>query len=142
MKTPVVEVVRRRSPRLVEPPSAPLPPAVLSALGAIVRDMRDVPRDCIRDPAELFIWLRRMAGRIEGVGRMRVVGAVPAPVRLAALPHQQSATPRDLAEAVFGASLKGAAKPVERRTITSRKGATVKVETRRAKAAGQFEMQI
>lgn len=136
-----VEVIRRRGPRPAEPPSAPLPPTVLSALGAIVRDMRDVPRDCIRDPAELVIWLRRMAGRVEGVGRMRVVGVVSQPVQPVALPPPRSATPRDLAEAVFG---KGPApsRAAGLRTIVSRRGQTVRVEVRRARAAGQMELGL
>ncbi len=136
MTAPVVEVLRRRGPRPVEPPSAPLPTPVTAALAAIVRDMRDVPRDCLRDPAELFIWLRRMAGRVEGVGRMRMAGALPA---------ARPASPRDLAEAVFGtAPTAGKSQAVARRPavrmVTSRKGRAVPVELRRARTAGQMEL--
>lgn len=75
IRRPIVEVVPRRGARPASGLPSPLPDAVLSALAAIVADMRDIPRDCIRDPAELVLWLRRMAGRVEAVSRMTVPGA-------------------------------------------------------------------
>ena len=151
---PVVEILRRRGPRPVEPPSAPLPPVVLTALAAIVRDMRDVPRDCLLDRAELVHWLRRMAGRVEGVGRMRVPDFEIAQKRkltrmLVSSPYDAvgkidksaPATPRDLAEAVFG---KGSSSTRAQgpRTIVGRRGRVVRVEVRRARAAGQMELGV
>ena len=138
MRAPVVEVVRRRCPRPVALPTAPLPPVVLTALAAIVRDMRDVPRDCLRDPAELFHWLRRMANRVEGVGRMRAPGTTPRLVRPAGPAAARPAIPRDLDEAVFGRVSSSAVTPGTR-TIVSRRGWAVRIEVRRARAAGQME---
>lgn len=122
-------------------PGAPLPPAVLSAIAAIVRDMRDVPRDCITDRAELMHWLRRMAARVEGVGRMQAVLAPPRPKRAPAPLPARPATPRDLAEAVFGKGSASARTPGPR-TITSRRGRAVRVEVRRAREVGQPEMKV
>ena len=159
-----VEVVRVRSRRPVEPPSAPLPTTVLAALASIVRDMRDIPRDCIVDRAELLHWLRRMANRVEGVGRMRVLGVVPiSPKRIIhqignganalnpssmpktggrfALPGSSNPIPRDLAEAVFGKGPTIVRAPGPR-TILSRKGRVVRVEFRRAQANGQTELRF
>ena len=112
---------------------------MLSALASIVRDMRDVPRDCLRDPAELLFWLRRMANRVDGVGRMRVAGSSPSrPARSA--PQTASKNGTSLAQSVFGKASKDNIKPIERRIITGRKGRAVKVETRRARQHGQMEM--
>lgn len=156
-----VEVVRLPRRRLPAPPSAPLPEPVQAALASIAGDLRHLPRDCIGDPGELLMWLRRMAGRVEGVGRMRVPGDGPIfPKRItqgnasdgSALgvisgpktaggfvpPCGSDPTSRDLAEAVFGKGpVAGAPGP---RTITSRRGRTVRVEVRRARAAGQMEL--
>ena len=147
-------VVERLPRRASAPPTAPLPEPVLTALAAIVRDMRDVPRDCFRDPAEMLFWLRRMARRVEGVERMRVPAVPPRPSGLSRLLATPRAVPsaRQTAEAVFGIaastvqpgpgdafSRTGANKT---RTVTSRKGRVVPVEIRRARAGGQLELRV
>ncbi len=75
-----------------------------AALAAIVRDMRDVPRDRIVDRAEMIHWLRRMARRVEGVATMRApVAALPRP---SGSPEPRRVSPpvqtaRQAAEAAF-----------------------------------------
>lgn len=117
---------------------------VALALADIVRDMRDVPRDCFMDRAEMIHWLNRMARRVEGVATMkaptsprivrRPLAIGPAPTRALAA-HQQ-------AEVVFGSAPKSSTKPVERRTVTSRKGRAVPVEVRKARQHGQMEFGL
>ena len=140
-----VELVPRRDAHSVEFPSAPLPMTISSVLAAIVRDMRDVPRDCLVDRAELLFWLRRMANRVEGVGRMGVPVSPDLGIsRRLAQPAEISAhssTSRDLVEAVFGKGSRSTRAPGPR-TIISRRGQSVRVEVRRARAGGQLELGL
>lgn len=124
----------------VRPSTVPLPPNVTSALGSIASDLRHLPRDCIMDRAELLHWLNRMARRVDGVAAIRVqaAGSAPKPPPLASASRPARLSPRDQAEAVFG---KAPPTAPSLRTITS-KGRTVRVETRRARAAGQMELGL
>ena len=141
MTRPVVETVRRGGARPVEPPSAPLPAAVLTALAAIAGDLRHIPRDCVVDRAELLHWLRRVANRVDRVATLRVTTPLRRPVaamaRPAAAPRALSA--REQAEAVFGRG-PAAARLGPSRTVLSRKGRAVMVEVRRA--TGQMELGL
>lgn len=91
--TPLAEnsAVRNQGVRTVRgargwapPPSdtAPLPAEVLKALRSIVADMRSIPREVITDRGELIHFLNRMAGRVDGVAKLRVAFTPPAPKRL------------------------------------------------------------
>ncbi len=128
-----------------QPDLAGLPPNILSALAAIAQDLRHTPRDCFVDRAELVHWLNRLARRVDGVAAIRTPIAPPAvrrpPTASAARPRPASA--RSEAEAVFGK-----AKPTKSltapRTITTRKGRSVRVETRRSrwKSPAQTELEF
>lgn len=81
----------------------PLPTTIVSALRSIVSDMRDIPRDCIVDRAELLHWLRGLARRVEGIQAMRVPSAEH--LRQGRKIHKRQAdkatTARAAAEALF-----------------------------------------
>lgn len=126
----VVKPANRHAPT---PDTAPLPDAVVGALAAIAGDLRHLPHDCIIDKAELLVWLRRMAGRVDGVAALRMTLSPPRPKRAPPVPAG-----RDLAEAVFGPS--GARGGTATRTVTGRRGRQVAVETRRARERGQIEL--
>ena len=138
-----VEVIRIRSRHAPPVGTDPLPMAVLGALQAIAREMRDVPRDCVVDRAELLHWLRRMANRVDAVSALRVTLAVPKPKRTLVIPASAEAvlSARDRAEAVF-AKEPVVTKPQAPRTILNRKGRVVRVEFRRAEAHGQTRLQF
>ena len=137
-----VVVVERAVPRVVVKPAsrhapaldtAPLPEPIVATLAAIATDLRHLPRDAIGDAAELLLWLRRMAGRVDGVAALRVRTSPPRPRRSPAAPAGQ-----DLAQAVFGPS---GHRCGATRMVTSRRGRQVAVETRRAWGErGQIEL--
>ncbi len=143
-------------------PTVPLPAEVRAALSGIVKTLRNVPRDCIHDPPELFHFLNRQARALERVRDQPVLvsaptiprTSVPAPAATSA-PRALSA--RDRAEAVFRSgdpsadpSHQAVARGVfaapgvstRPRIIMSRKGRQVRVEVRRARAAGQMELGL
>ena len=64
--------VLARKPR--ERADSALSPTAITALESIAAALRDVPRDCIRDPGELVMWLRKLARRVDGVAAMRAPG--------------------------------------------------------------------
>ena len=161
----------RRTPSV---PTVPLPAEVRTALSGVAAALRDVPRDCILDRAELFHWLRRLARRVDDIRDKPVPAPTTARTSPAASSPMSSLTSpsrvmsaRERAEAVFrGASdpstpMAGVASPVTSRRaaaeamfrpggtapprpriILSRKGRQVRVEVRRARAAGQMEMPL
>jgi hypothetical protein len=119
-------------------------PDAVRALQEVAASMRNMPRDCAVDRAELLLWLSRMARQVEAIAltgfepseRPR---AVPAPRQpFLGRPH---ADPRKIAEAVFGCRVSSARHAT---TTASRKGRAVKVEIRRSRlvAAGQTELSL
>ena len=46
-------------------PTVPLPADLRATLSTIATTMRNVPREAIHDPPELFVWLNRLAKAIE-----------------------------------------------------------------------------
>ena len=95
----------RRAPSV---PMVPLPAEVRIALSGVAASLREVPRDCIVDKAELFHWLRRLARRVDDI-RDRPM-PVPTTARTSpaalsptsALPSPPRAlSAREFAEAVF-----------------------------------------
>ena len=136
-----VECLPRRSP---PPNTAPLPDPVRAALGSIASDLRDIPRDCLTDRMELLHWLRRTANRVDGVSAM-AVAATTGKSPVVARPrhrHPDAARPvsaREVAEAVFGAAKPRAARTAPR-TITTREGRSVRVETRPGRDGGQMDL--
>ena len=150
----------RRTPTA---PTVPLPAEVRAVLSGIVKTLRNLPRDCIHDPPELFHFLNRQARALERVRDQPVPvspptaprTSVPAPAATSA-PRALSA--RDRAEAVFRGSGDPLADPSHQaiaqavfapasvsarpRIIMSRKGRQVRVEVRRARAAGQMELGL
>lgn len=118
-----------------------LPDAVRTVLSAISDDLRHAPRDCLRDPAELVFWLGNMARRIDAAAEMAVqVASPPVPRSRVRSTPLRAATAREVAAGVFDRAPKAGRKPVETRTVTSRKGRVVRVETRRRSPPGQFEL--
>lgn len=114
-----------------------LPLEVRTALSAIAADLRHMPRCCVYDKAELVCWLSRIARRVEAERDRKVPPPPRHPIRPAA-PHRVQSI-RDRAEAVFKAS----PMPPKPRTVTSRKGKAVRVETRRSgRFSEQIEMQL
>ena len=138
-----VEVVRVRSRYAPPVGTDPLPAVLLDALQAIARELRHVPRDCIVDRAEMLHWLRRLAGRVDGVAALRVALPHPKPKQPPAgsAGALTSISARDRAEAVFGKAPSGEkfARPW---SITDRKGRRVRVEFRKAQANGQTELSF
>ena len=110
-----------------------IPAEVLRVLKSIAADMRAVPREIVHDPAELFLWLRRMAARLDGVERIH---AEPRPQPSKPAPEPQNLT----VGGVFGrpgysgseAGPKSAPRAGKsgRRTITGPQGQRIPVETR------------
>lgn len=156
------------SPRRVPiTPTVPLPADLRATLSTIATTMRNVPREAIHDPPELFVWLNRLAKAIE---RLRDQ-PMPAPQATARPPSSAPALPtppralsaRERAESVFSTvpptsgmtqvapsppesaegmfRSSGAALP-RPRIVMDRKGRGVRVEVRRARAAGQMEMPL
>lgn len=154
-RTPIVEAV-------------PLPAETRRALSGIVKQLRDVPRAIIGDPAEVVHFLGRTARALE---RLRDQAVTPAPTPGAtssrpAIPSPAPTSPPraltalERAEAVFrtappptagGTSAPPSAETVFRSTsgtlprpriVVDRKGRGVRVEVRRAREAGQMEMPL
>ena len=153
-------------------PAVPLPSDTRAALSGIAKALRDVPRECIHDPPELFHWLNRQAMAIERLRDQpmptpQAITRPPSPVpALPAPPRALSA--RERAEAIFSTttgptsgmtqaepSPPESAKGMTMMVIPSRSGALprpwivmdkkgrgVRVEVRRARAAGQLEMPL
>ncbi len=126
----------------------PLPDAVQAVLQAIGSDLRDIPRDCLMDRMELLHWLRRMARRVDAVAAMTTPANARDHRTIERPRHRhtdigRSLTSREVAEAVFGK-----AKPTKSRTaprtIITRKGRSVQVETRRRrwKSPAQTELEF
>ena len=160
------------SPRRVPiTPTVPLPADLHATLSTIATTMRNVPREAIHDPPELFVWLNRLAKAIE---RLRDQ-PMPAPQATARPPSSAPALPtplralsaRERAEAVFSTvppttgTPPAAPSPAESaggmtmmvtpsrgsplprpRIVMDRKGRGVRVEVRRAREAGQMEMPL
>lgn len=144
-------VENRRGARILRTISAPeavsarmLPEPALDALASIADDLRHLPNDCIVDRAELIHWLNRMARRVDGVAAMKA----PVPKRESPLRNRhgnshngRALSVREVAESVFGkpptASVPGRNTA---RTIITRRGRSVRVETRRARANGQLDL--
>ena len=161
----------RRAPSI---PTVPLPAEVRTALSAIAKALRNLPRECIHDPPELFHFLARQARALDWVRDQpmpipmtaRTSPSAPSPtLALPSFPRALSA--REQAEAAFCSTgdpstpTSGVVSPVTSswaaaepmfhpsgtalprpRIILSRKGRQVRVEGRRARAAGQLEMPL
>lgn len=147
--------------------TVPLPAEFRTALSGVSAMLRDVPRDCIIDKTELFHWLRRLARRVDDI-RDKPMPVPPTPLRTSAPTSARSAPSRalsvhDEAESMFRASVDLSApssglRPAPShhakaqamfrsalprpRIVLSRKGRQVRVEVRRARAAGQLEMPL
>ena len=137
--------------------TVPLPAETRTALSAIVKTMRDVPRALIGDPAEVVHFLGRTVRALERLRDQPVSVASASPKLAAATPapslaRPQATTARQAAEAVFRTpstrpqvtaetlhSESAGAVP-RPRIIMDRKGRGVRVEVRRAREAGQIEM--
>jgi len=126
----------------------PLPDAVQAMLSAISSNLRDIPRDCLVDRMELMHWLRRMARRVDGVAAMTTLASARDHRTIERPRHRhtdigRSLTSREVAEAVFGAA-KPKSTRTPPRTITTRKGRSVRVETRRRrwKSPAQTELEF
>ena len=148
----------RRTPTA---PTVPLPAEVRAALSGIVATLRNLPRDCIHDPPELFHFLNRQARALERLRDQPVPVSTPANPRTsvpapAATSAPRALSARDRAEAVFRSGEPSAgpshqaghesmflpSAPPRPRIIMSRKGRQVRVEVRRARAAGQMELGL
>lgn len=117
--------------RTSQPELVPLPVPIQIALRSVTSDLRNIPRDCIYDRAELIHWLNRMARRVEGIERTKVPAERPGWNAPKPAPcHPSLVTARDAADAVFGTTSRPTARKPPVRTVTSRKGRAVKVETR------------
>lgn len=150
-------MIRSTTPRRHSAPErVPLPAETRAALKSISDDLRNMPRDCIGDRAELLFWLNRLARRLDaerdrtapgpsyGLGAANGsqnsgMGRV-SPTQSAQRLHA-SATARERAEAVFKPETKASSMPPKPRTVVSRKGKKVRVEVRR-RAAVQIEMEL
>ncbi len=147
--------------------TVPLPIETRTALSAIARTMRDVPRSLIGDPAEVVHFLGRTARAIERLRDQPVsttgpaakatrptakAPSLPPPPRAlsareraeavfsgAAPPTSTTSSPPTSPEAMFRAS--GGALP-RPRIVMDRKSRGVRVEVRRAREAGQMEMPL
>ncbi len=154
----------RRAPADV---TVPLPAEHRASLSVIAKALRNVPREAIHDPPELFVWLNRQAKALERA-RDTPVPLAPSTSRsstpglpLPSPPRALSA--RERAEAAFiGApsklgdmsALSSSPTVVETmlrssggraprpRIVMDRKGRGVRVEVRRAREAGQMEMFV
>lgn len=125
----------RRSPPV---PTVPIPPEARAALDAVIRDMRDVPRAIIGDPAEVVHFLGRQARRLAGVRDLRVPVAplpAPKPPSAALMVPAGAAAARAAAESTFSTPARkspaSAAAP-RSRVVRNRHGHAVPVELRRA----------
>ena len=89
-------------------PTVPLPAEIRTALSGIAAALRDVPRDCIIDMAELFHWLRRFARRVDEIRdkpvpaptTARTSPAAPSPTSVLSSPPR-ALSARERAEAAF-----------------------------------------
>lgn len=140
-------LVERRDLGADRPRLKPKPDAA-AQLREVAAAMRDMPRDCAVDRAELLLWLSRMARQLDAVA-LDGFEAVPAVPRTsnARQPFlgRPSADARAIAEALFGAagrprSLRGDDAFVGQ--IIGRKGQRVRIEVRRARAGGQMELGV
>lgn len=161
------------SPRRVPiAPTIPLPADLRATLSMIAKTLRNVPREAIHDPPELFVWLNRQAKALERVRDAPMPAPQPA-ARPSALAPTLPTSPRALsarerAEAVFSTTTEPtsgtaqvAPSPPESaggmtvmvtplrggalprpRIVMDRKGRGVRVEVRRAREAGQMEMPL
>ncbi len=75
-----------------------LPAHVVAAIHAVSRELRDLPRDCIRDGHLLVRWLTERGRELDAVARSRI--ALPAPRPAPALPRPPTPTPTPIARAV------------------------------------------
>lgn len=137
--------------------TVPLPADTRRTLSGIVKQLRDVPRAIIGDPAEVVHFLGRTARALERLRDEPVLveapaaQAKPSAILSGASGGRSSAppvSPRDHGEAVFS-SAGAASTPLmindpgtSARTVATRKGRQVRVEVRRARAAGQLEMPV
>ncbi len=155
----------RRTPTA---PTVPLPADLRAALSTIAKTLRNVPREAIHDPPELFVWLNRQAKALERARDMPMPASqglarpsspkstLPAPPRsLSARERaeavfsgvtvptsgvvQLDASPPTSAEAMFRSSVGILSRP---QIVMDRKGRGVRVEVRRAREAGQMEMPL
>lgn len=118
----------RRSP---EPDMVDLPHGIRIALKRIADELQNMPRECIVDRHELLLWKNRIARRIMGVQQTKVPAERPGWNTPTPAPARPSpATALEAADAVFGTKSASAARKPPVRTVTSRKGRSVKVETR------------
>ncbi len=129
-------------------------PRIKAKLGAarqireVAAAMRDMPRDCAVDRAELLLWLSRMARQLDAIA-LDGFEAVPAVPRTRSPRQPFFGRPRPdaraAAEALFGFD-GGPKRPRGEGAfvgqVIDRKGQHVRVEVRRARAGGQLEMHI
>ena len=158
--------------RVPTAPTVPLPADLRATLSTIATTLRHVPREAIHDPPELFVWLNRLAKALERARDtpMPTPQAAARPsLPVATLPAPPRAlSARERAEAMFSTSTaptsettptassplkvvqgmpmmvtpsRGGALP-RPRIVMDKKGRGVRVEVRRARAAGQLEMPI
>lgn len=158
----------RRAPTV---PTVPLPADTCVALSGVAKALRNVPREAIHNPPELFVWLNRQAKALE---RLRDT-PMPVPTSPQVTQRTSARTPalsspprflsaRERAEAVFsgmtpptsGATSAPPSPPtsaeaifrttsgalIRPRIVLDRKGCGVRVEVRRAREAGQLEMPV
>ncbi len=123
------------------PDRVPLPAEGRAALKRIADDLRHMPTECIYDRAELVHWLSRMARRIDAERDRTTPAALPA-ARPAQMAVPRALSARERADAVFKGPVQPTPMPPKPRSITSRKGRSVRVEVRRVRAAGQMEMPL
>ena len=154
----------RRTPVVV---TVPLPADHRANLSAIAKALRNVPREAIHDPPELFVWLNRQAKALEHARDTPVpvapstsrsstpVPALPTPSRaLSARERVEAAfigapsTPGEMSDlssspTVVETMLRSSGGRAPRpRIVMDRKGRGVRVEVRRAREAGQMEMFV
>lgn len=137
------------------PPAASVLVEVRAALSGVVKALRNVPRDCIIDRAEMLHFLNRQARALEQVRDRALPLSPPTPSRSptpttgasGGRPSSPPVSPRDRAEAIFRRPAEPDRPQMIRprtpaRTVLCRKGRQVRVEVRRAREAGQLEMPI
>ena len=119
-----------------------LPHGIRVALKRIADELQNMPRECIVDRQELLLWKNRIARRIMGVERTKVPAERPGWTAPKPAPSRP-ASARDAADAVFGTTSRATARKPPVRTVTSRKGRAVKVETRSfGRQMSLFEAQL
>ena len=113
-------------------------PDDLAELQAVIEQIRNVPRAATASMPDMFHHLRRCAGRLVLVAaRLEIVALEQKRLPPVRIPNRPAVDARRVAEGVFG---KAPASRSTTRTITTRKGKSVRVEERRSSA--QMELGL